>query len=97
MTSGYNITTGVAVGSTVNLSPKKISGWRYAIINCVSGDKFTINGTGGNNGRLWAFLDSNNILLSVAVYPLTVNNLVITAPTNATKLIIHNNNADDIC
>ncbi|MGF2106941.1 BppU family phage baseplate upper protein [Lactococcus lactis] len=97
MTSGYYITTGVAVGSTVNLSPQQISGWRYAIINCVSGDKFTINGTGGNNGRLWAFLDSNNILLSVAVYPLTATNSVITAPSNAVKLIINDNNTGGIC
>lgn len=97
MTSGYNITTGVAVGSTVNLSPQQISGWRYAIINCVSGDKFTINGTGGNNGRLWAFLDSNNILLSVAAYPLTATNSVITAPSNAVKLIINDNNTGGIC
>lgn len=89
MTSGYNITTGVAVGATVSLTPQSIAGWNYAIVSCVAGDQFTISGIGGVSPRAWAFVDNNNNLISKSAISATLTNSIITAPAGAAKLIIN--------
>jgi hypothetical protein len=90
MIVGQNIALGVGVGNVVNITPGTVTTYRYAILNCVEGDLFTINGAGGTNPRLWGFIDSNNILLSVADIGADVsNNLLLVAPKNASKLIIN--------
>lgn len=90
MINGYNINLGVGVGNAVTLSPEAVSTYRYVIVDCVEGDLFTINGTGGSNPRLWGFVDSNNILLSVAVAGANVSNdLLLVTPKNASKLIVN--------
>lgn len=65
---------------------------KYAIVPCSEGDKFTINGTGGGGDRLWAFVDSSKHILVKADSSATANNLVLTAPENATHLIINDEN-----
>lgn len=89
MTSGYNITTGVAVGATVSLTPQSIARWNYAIVSCVAGDQFTISGIGGVSPRAWAFVDNNNNLISKSAISATLTNSIITAPAGAAKLIIN--------
>jgi len=90
MTNGYNINLSIGVGNVVSLTPESVASYRYAVVDCVEGDTFTINGVGGENPRLWGFIDSDNKLLSVANRVLSVNdNLMLAAPKNATKLIIN--------
>lgn len=63
--------------------------FRYAIVDCLPGDKFTVAGIGGGNPRLWAFADSNNNILSHADNDATATKLVITAPEGSSKLILN--------
>lgn len=94
MIDGYNINLGVNIGTAVDLTPSPISGWKYAIVNCTSGDKFTVSGTGGVNPRLWGFVDSNNNLLTRSTISITATNSIITAPVGASKLIINSSTND---
>lgn len=97
-TNGLYIETNVAVGSAVSLTP--VAGAarnNYAIIDAVEGDRFTINGLGGNAGRLWAFVDASNLLISKAGQNITVENLVLTAPENAAKLILNVLDSPGLC
>lgn len=89
MINGYNIKLAVGVGNPVNLTPEAVPVYRYAIVNCSENDMFIINGTGGENPRLWGFVDSNNILLSVADAVKTEHDLLLVAPKDASKLIIN--------
>lgn len=90
-TSGYIQTGGIAVGSTVDLTPVQSESYQYAVVNVSEGDKAIINGTGGAAPRLWAFIDTNNKLISHADSIITVSDLIITAPPSATKLIVNIN------
>lgn len=90
--NGQYIKTNGSIGTTVNLTPSSSSGFKYAIVNCQSGDTFTINATGGNSPRTWCFCDSNNVILDRdGTANNTVTNLILTAPTNTAKLIINDN------
>ena len=89
-TTGYYIKTVGTAGSTVvDLTPQANGSLAYAIVPCSEGDKLIINGLGWTNGRLWAFLDSNNVLLSVEQANITGVNLVITAPPNTAKCVLN--------
>ena len=90
MISGSNIDLSVGVGSAVNLTPRPQPGWFYGIVDCVAGDHFVVNGKGGVVPRLWGFLDRNNMLLSVADIQVKADRLRLTAPANASKLVINN-------
>lgn len=81
-------------GSTYNPNGAIVNAnFRYVFVDCSEGDVFTINGAGGGNPRLWAFADaSNNVLEPKAGNDATATNLVITAPANATRLIINDKN-----
>ena len=85
------IGTNKNIGTTINLTPIVATSaqYCYAIIACKSGDVFSITGEGGSAGRLWAFIDSNDSLLSVAPSGTTGNGLIVVAPTNAAKLIVN--------
>ena len=77
-------------GSTVNpQSPAISASYKYAIVSCSEGDKFTVSGTGGSAPRLWAFADASNNVLSNSASSITVENLVITAPDDASYLVIN--------
>lgn len=87
----YYINTGVGVGSTVNLTPVKSSSiaWKSYIEDVSEGDVVIVNGVGGDSARLWAFLDSSNVIISVADASATATNLELTAPSNAEKIVIN--------
>lgn len=87
------IKTDISVGSTVDLTPivAVSAQYSYCIYNCAEGDVFTLSGHGGSAGRMWAFIDSSNKLLSVAQAELTEDNLIITAPANTSKIIVNFN------
>ncbi len=86
--SGYYISTS-DVGKYINTSLSSLDNWSCAVIDCKVGDTFVINGYGGNGGRIWTFIDSNNICLSTAPAYITMSHESITAPYNATKLIVN--------
>ena len=98
LTPSYYIAT---ASSPVNLTPTYSASFAnggYAVVDCSEGDRFVINGTGGYTSRLWCFIntnDNNKILLNANVN-VTENNLVIEAPSNATKLII-NSTTKKVC
>lgn len=79
-------------GATVDYSSPGYSTkeFRYLVTDCSEGDNFTIiNGIGENTQRLWAFADSEGTIISRAAAHLSVTTLTITAPANATKLIVN--------
>ena len=89
---GKYIQTNLNVGDTVAISsPQTSSNFAYKIMSVSVGDKITLNATGGNAGRLWAFIDSSNALLSKADANAVASNLVLTAPANAAKLVLNVN------
>ena len=77
------------IGETVDLdNPIVWFSLKYAIVDCKKGDAFLLNVTGATNGRAYAFLTSDNVLISRADANATLSNEEITAPENAKKLII---------
>lgn len=88
-TSGY-IKTDLAIGSTVDLTPKPTSGTtEYAIIQVSTADQLLLNVVGGNASRAWAFVDASDNLLAVADANTTLTNYTLSVPVNATKAIIN--------
>ena len=90
----YYINTGLNIGDnlTDNLnSPVASATWRYLIIDCQENDIFTITGTGAGKPRLWCFIDNGSLILDVATPNIIGNNLIISAPPNARRLIVHDN------
>jgi len=73
----------------VSLTPVVNAEWSHSIVSCAEGDTFIINADGGQRPRAWGFLDSGNHVLSVADASTVVEDLELTAPTNAVKLIIN--------
>ena len=65
--------------------------YSYSIVNCFPGDIFTINATGGNAPRAYAFIDDNNHVIEKASASSTYQNFTIIAPLGAVKLIINDN------
>ncbi len=78
----------------INLTPiASTAGRMCAIIDCVAGDKFVINAYSNSaQARAWCFIDSTNTALSMADELVTITDTEITAPTNASKLIINDMN-----
>lgn len=86
---GFNINT---VNSVINISTKNASaGWGYAVCDCRPGDVFVITGKGGNAPLLWAFANSSWNKLSYAAQGASAIDLEITAPANATHLVLNFN------
>ena len=100
-TNGKYIQTNVSEGTEVDLTPltptSNPGNNNYAIVDASGGDVFIINGTGGNNGRLWAFVDSSNKLIIKSDANETGSNLILTAPGNASKLILNEIGTVGLC
>lgn len=89
MTAGSYIKLDVGLQFTVSLTPVSNAAFSYGIMDCLPGDKFVVNGEGTYAPRLWGFIDSSNKLLSVAAINAIGTDLLLTAPTNAVKIIIN--------
>lgn len=78
-------------GSSFNPSSRGSGSYYCKIVPCQAGDSFTIvSGTGGFSPRLWAFAKSDNTILDPrAGANASANNLIITAPENATQLVLN--------
>lgn len=78
--------------SPIDLNPTTSNSFMCISIKCAEGDRFIVDGDSyGDAARLYAFIDSNNAILSVAPPNASYSNLLITAPTGATKLLVNRN------
>lgn len=64
-------------------------GYCYTIADVKGGDKINITGSGGENPRLWGFLDEDNVLLAVANANAHGEGIIVDAPINAAKIVIN--------
>lgn len=55
-----------SVGTTISTDPTTNATYCYLLLEVTEGQKFRVKGQGGDGPRLWAFLDSEYKLLSVA-------------------------------
>lgn len=88
----YDIVDGNAsIGDTIDLTPVAFPSYSCMVIPCEAGDKFRLTGRGGQGARLWAFVDTNNKLLSISAGGITVSDLEISAVYDG-KLIVNSYN-----
>lgn len=76
----------------ISSTPSTSTAFSTILIPCAPGDRFTINATGNNNAKPFAFVDDqfNVVYLSASN---NVRSGIAVCPTGATKLIINNNNS----
>lgn len=85
----YNSST-----NTISLNSRANGGsnlWRYAIVPCLPGDKFTLNCTGGGLPRAYAFTTRSGSVVEVSAASVTLTDHVVTAPNNSAFLVINDN------
>lgn len=76
-----------AIGETVDYTFTPNSNVHCGVFDVVKGDVFKITGSGGNNYRLWAFVDTTDVVLSKSASNLVADApFIIIAPSNG-KLI----------
>lgn len=89
LTSGY-YSSATGVGEPIATEKTQSTDYGSIIVPCGSGDKFKLAGvSGANAGRLYTFIDENDIIISVAdAYEghTALNPIVITAPQNAARV-----------
>lgn len=94
--NGHSIYTNGTIGTVVDFSLHDNDAFRCAVIDCAGGDEFYLNGVlGGSSPRLFAFVDSNNLLLEYRAGG-SMNVLepfVLTAPENAVKAIFNDHHS----
>ena len=74
------------------LTPETSTDYLYAIIDCSENDIFRLVGTGATGYRMWAFIDSENRILSEAEAmsdQTTSKDVTIIAPANSNKLVVN--------
>lgn len=86
---GVYYITNQGVGNKCNLATGTQNDFCCARINCKGAKSIMITGLGGSGGRLWCFLDANDIILSVANATITSTNQIIEVPHNAVTLIVN--------
>lgn len=85
----YINTNSQNIGAEVDLTPVRNVSLAYAIVPCVEGESLILNARGYTSGRLWAFLDAENRLISRSAQSVTASNLVVPVPKNAAKCVIN--------
>ena len=83
------IKTNVNAGTTVDLTEQSSNGYSYLMFACAPNDKIMLTGTGGNNPRLWAFVDSEYKLIQKSDNAVSASGLVIIAPADTAYCIIN--------
>ena len=90
---GEYIYTADGIGALIDSSSVRQSGaypgFRYYIHSCLPGERFIVNGTGTTLGALWAFLDANQRIISLAGANETAVNLELDVPENAAYIVIN--------
>lgn len=86
-TNGYYINNNIDNVSSSVVNPSSSGSWSYAIVDCSAGDVFFIDANSGTIPKAYAFVDAEyNVLIRGTSARVSGN---VTAPTNATKLIIN--------
>lgn len=86
--AGYINLTGNTTDYTVTADAR----YRYAIVDCVPGDVFSLKGP-GQLARLWAFVDASDNIISRS--PLRSSEEIIIAPYGASKLVANFSSSTD--
>jgi len=94
---GVTLVDGFVQGKYINTGTSPVavdteetsSDLAYVKVSCSAGDRFTLSGTGKSAGRLWAFLDSSNAVITAAGSGATASGLVLTAPADAAMLVVN--------
>lgn len=93
------IETGFSLGTTIDVNRIiEAQTTSFILVNAKENDEFQIKASGYSKGRLYAFLDVNNNLLSLApaTHSLYENPEIILAPFGTSKAIFNvNNNQSD--
>ena len=92
ITNGYYQTS--TVGTVVDFdAPTSSANFDAAVVECVPGDVFTVSGTTGSTGRVWAFLDSDKKVMRRETNNNYIDNKVITAQAGEVWLVLNNRKA----
>lgn len=79
--NGRYITTNVEAGELVDVeNTTSSSNFCYTVEKCAKGDMIVLTGTGGNNPRLWAFVDNDYRLHSKSDVSARADELKLTVP-----------------
>lgn len=94
-TDGKAIKTNNSIGTQVDFTLLTDSNYRCAVIDCVEGDEFYLNGVkGGSTPRLYAFVDSSNNLLENSLGSVDIlEPFILTVPHNAVKVIFNDHHS----
>lgn len=85
--NGY-INTNVNIGDTVNMTPTTHTQYCYGIAPCTEGLEVVVQGTGGNNPKVLAFLDADNKLLFKTTSQ-AYDETTYVAPANTTQVVVN--------
>ena len=86
MTYKKAIKTNVSVGDTVNTTPYD-STFDSQVIPCSQYDEFVVTGRGGDDPRLWAFVDSSSKLISKSANAANETDLLLVAPADGSLIV----------
>ena len=84
----------VPIGGTVDLTPSYSEDRGHTVVSAKEGDVFVITGRGGFLPRLYAFLDSDNKLISMSEASELAADKKVVAPENTAKAIFNVNIQD---
>lgn len=93
MEAGY-IDSNAVPGTAISLSKIESSSWECALLECKEGDRFTLSGTGGNDGRMFCFVDESNKILCASPDNVVYKSVVIEAPKKSKKIILNRSVGD---
>lgn len=86
--SGKYITTSAGIGEHIGGVTTSAT-YNYMRYPVSQGDMVIVSGVGGISPRLWAFVDSNEVILSAAASNTSASELELIAPANAAEVIIN--------
>lgn len=87
--NGYWVRTSTGVGTVCPLQIIADANTAYCVTSCEGYSNARISGDGGNGNRLWAFLDKNNVMLSVAEPFAQETDLLLDIPDDAVKIAVN--------
>ena len=87
--NGYWVSTFTGVGTVCPLQIIADANTAYCLTSCEGYSNARISGDGGNGNRLWAFLDKNNVMLSVAEPFTKETDLLLDIPDDAVKIAVN--------
>lgn len=90
----HYVNTNNPIGAVITVPEKEVSlaNFNYIILPVSNGDAFILSGTGGNDPRLYAWLDEDHKLLSNSAPGATVNNLELIASQKGYLVVNVNTN-----